>query len=383
MSFFFDQKFLPKIWLLIVVLGVVFFHFFSLVRAWSLPAFFKTTPQEGWVQSITLITPQVENKESQPKEQIAPVPISQPVQQKTQQLPSLPQSTLPTDVLPLPEDSNAISSALPQLVPEAPPPALSTADFYKEQILYEQEQKKIREDKLAQMAKTVASETQINPKQLISNFNTVKVPASRTLKYKLQAVNFVAPGGAATLNWIHESNGTYQLNFEATAAIVYTLRWNSQGGVLETGLAPTHFTEKRFRNAETAAHFDYENQWITFSKKEGKTNMMPGAQDRFSVVVQLASVIAADPERFKTGQNIVIQVANSELAEAWVFNVQASESMTLSGRNYETLRLQRQARKPYDAQLELWLAKEIDYMPIRIRQTPVSGAGFDAVWMGN
>lgn len=110
--------------------------------------------------------------------------------------------------------------------------------------------------------------------------------------------------------------------------------------------------------------------------------MMPGAQDRFSVVLQLASIIGADPDRFKAGQNIVIQVANSELAEAWVFNVVSIESLNVSGKSYETLKLQRQARKPYDAQLELWMAKELQYMPIRIKQTPLNGAGFDATWMG-
>jgi hypothetical protein len=227
----------------------------------------------------------------------------------------------------------------------------------------------------------VASEAQISSANLIANFESVKVPSSKTLLYKVQAVNIVAPGGSATLKWEH-ANAAYQLNFEATAAIIYTIRWASQGVLLDFGLAPSRFTEKRFRSSETAAHFDYENQLISFSKKEAKSAMLPGAQDRFSVVIQLASIIAADPDRFKAGQNIVIQVANTELAEAWVFNVLATETLNWAGKSYETLRLQRKARKPYDAQLELWLAKDLEYMPVRIKQTPVTGAGFDATWMG-
>lgn len=378
MSFFFDQKFLPKIWLIIVVLGVVFFHFFPFVQPWSMPAFLQATPKDGFVQSISLIPPVLENKAPESKPLIAP---PETTKLATQSQISPPTKPPPTTIEPRNISDSASSTSTPVLVPEQSNNEITTGDLVKSQILYEQELKKAREEKLAQMAQSVASEAQINSANLIANFESVKIPSSKTLLYKVQAVNTVAPGGSATLKW-EQDKGVYQLNFEATAAIIYTIRWASQGVILDLGLAPSHFTEKRFRSSETAAHFDYENQLISFSKKEAKTAMLPGAQDRFSVVVQLASIIAADPDRFKAGQNIVIQVANTELAEAWVFNVLASEPLTWAGKSYETLRLQRQARKPYDAQLELWLAKDLEYMPVRIKQTPVTGAGFDAIWMG-
>lgn len=379
MSFFFDQKFLPKIWLIIVVLGVVFFHFFPFVQPWSMPVFLQATPKDGFVQSISLIPPVSENKAPESKPVITPLETSKsPAQNLVSPPPKTPPNTIKASNL----SDNTSSITPPVLVPEQPNTEMSTGDLVKAQTLYEQELKKAREEKLAQMAQSVASEARISSDNLLVNFEKVKIPSSRVLKYKVQAVNVIAPGGAATLTWVQDSSATYQLNFEATAAIIYTIRWNSQGFFNELGLAPNHFIEKRFRSSETAAHFDYENQLISFSKKEAKTAMLPGAQDRFSVVIQLASIIAADPDRFKAGQNIVIQVANSELAEAWVFNVLATESLTWSGKSYETLRLQRQARKPYDAQLELWLAKDLEYMPVRIKQTPVTGAGFDAIWMG-
>lgn len=379
MSFFFDQKFLPKIWLIIVVLGVVFFHFFPFVQPWSMPVFLQSPPKDGFVQSISLITPVLEKKATIKTTVVAPVQSKTPT--KPNLAPRPLNSAINQNLVTTAPDNNSPAQAEPQLVPESSNSNLSTADLVKEQLIYEQELKKIREEKLAVMAQSVASEAQISSANIIANFEGVKVPSPRTLLYKVQAVNMIAPGGSATLKWEQE-NGVYQLNFEATAAILYTIRWASQGVLLDLGLAPSHFTEKRFRSSETAAHFDYENQLISFSKKEAKTPMLPGAQDRFSVVIQLASIIAADPERFKAGQNIVIQVANSELAEAWVFNVLATEPLTWSGKSYETLRLQRQARKPYDAQLELWLAKDLEYMPVRIKQTPVTGAGFDAIWMG-
>lgn len=379
MSFFFDQKFLPKIWLIIVVLGVVFFHFFPFVQPWSMPVFLQSPPKDGFVQSISLITPVLEKKATIKTTVVAPVQSKTPT--KPNLAPRPLNSAINQTLVTTAPDNNSPAQAEPQLVPESSNSNLSTADLVKEQLIYEQELKKIREEKLAVMAQSVASEAQISSANIIANFEGVKVPSPRTLLYKVQAVNMIAPGGSATLKWEQE-NGVYQLNFEATAAILYTIRWASQGVLLDLGLAPSHFTEKRFRSSETAAHFDYENQLISFSKKEAKTPMLPGAQDRFSVVIQLASIIAADPERFKAGQNIVIQVANSELAEAWVFNVLATEPLTWSGKSYETLRLQRQARKPYDAQLELWLAKDLEYMPVRIKQTPVTGAGFDAIWMG-
>ena len=377
MSFFFNQKLLPKIWLLIVVLGVVFFHFFPFVQSWRLPAVTPVKPVNGVVQAITLITPVV----NQPQEVVktpALVNAPTPVQAKPKPLPT----TVATPENQQPAEPTALVTDAPQIVAEGPAKELTTEDLVRQQFLYEQELKLARQEKLAQMAKTVASEAKLGTETLISSFETVKIPKPKTLRYKVQAVNVVAPGGAATLTWSQPDPASYQLTFEATAAILYTIRWASQGYLGELGLQPVQFSEKRFRSSETAAHFDYDNQQISFSKKEGKTAMMPGAQDRFSVVLQLASIIGADPERFKTGQNIVIQVANSEIAEAWVFNVVSTESLNVYGKSYETLRLQRQARKPYDAQLELWMAKELEYMPIRIKQTPLNGAGFDAIWMG-
>ena len=380
MSFFFDQKLLPKIWLFLVVLGVVFFHFFPFVKSWNWPVITPIKPENGVVQAITLITPLANNKQEAVKTPaLIKAPTPQQAKTKPKPLPitvATPENQAPTEP-PTPLATNA-----PQLVAEGPTQALTTDELVKQQLLYEQELKLARQEKLAQMAKSVASEAKLGSETLISSFETVKIPQAKTLRYKVQAVNVVAPGGSATLTWSQPDPASYQLTFEATAAIIYTIRWASQGYLSDLGLQPVQFSEKRFRSSETAAHFDYENQQISFSKKEGKTAMMPGAQDRFSVVLQLASIIGADPERFKAGQNIVIQVANSELAEAWVFNVVSTESLNIYGKSYETLRLQRQARKPYDAQLELWMAKELEYMPIRIKQTPLNGAGFDATWMG-
>lgn len=378
MSFFFDQKLLPKIWLFLVVVGVVFFHFFPFVKSWSWPVITPIKPENSVVQAITLITPLADNKQEAVK---TPALIKAPTPQQVKPKP-LPITVVTTENQQPTEPPLPLASNAPQLVAEGPTQAPTTEELVKQQLLYEQELKLARQEKLAQMAKSVASEAKLGTETLISSFETVKIPQPKTLRYKVQAVNVVAPGGAATLTWSQPDPASYQLTFEATAAIIYTIRWASQGYLRELGLQPIHFSEKRFRSSETAAHFDYDNQQISFSKKEGKTAMMPGAQDRFSVVLQLASIIGADPDRFKAGQNIVIQVANSELAEAWVFNVVSIESLNVSGKSYETLKLQRQARKPYDAQLELWMAKELQYMPIRIKQTPLNGAGFDATWMG-
>ena len=81
----------------------------------------------------------------------------------------------------------------------------------------------------------------------------------------------------------------------------------SSGRITGDGLAPTRFLDKS--RSERAAHFEPDKGKITFSANTPDAPWQPGAQDRVSVFVQLASLLAGDPAKYPPGSSISLYTA--------------------------------------------------------------------------
>jgi Protein of unknown function (DUF3108) len=138
-------------------------------------------------------------------------------------------------------------------------------------------------------------------------------------------------------------------------------------------LLPERFGDKRVNRSEKAAHFNRIPETgsslgrITFSGNQRAVAIQRGAQDRLSVLVQLAGLVAANPAQFAVAGNVAVQVVSAEGADVWKFVLQGEE----------LLHLVRNPRQEYDPRLELWLAPELGYLPVRIKQTEANGDTFD------
>jgi hypothetical protein len=204
------------------------------------------------------------------------------------------------------------------------------------------------------------------------------IPGSVRLKY---AVNGQVRGQAWSLNgqlqWRHDGS-QYEARLEYSAPLLPSRAQTSSGRITPEGLAPLRFSDKS--RTEQATHFQRDSNTLIFSSNAPQQPLLPGMQDRLSVFMQLASMLAAEPQKFPQGTGITVQTVGTRDAQAWLFTVEGDEALDLPGGRLATRKLVRQPRAEYDIRVELWLGTTMDYVPVRIRLTQPNGDFVDQQW---
>lgn len=182
--------------------------------------------------------------------------------------------------------------------------------------------------------------------------------------------------GEATLGWRLQSGG-YRAKVEVGIRLLFArvnlLELTSEGATGENGFAPAVMTEKRRGRALTATHFNRQEGTITFSASQNKYPLAAGAQDKASVPLQLAAIARADPGQLN--DSIDMQVGEDRDATVFHFVLVGQEDIdTRLGK----LRAWHLSRPPkpgsYNSRLDIWLAPERGWYPVKIRNTEASGA---------
>jgi hypothetical protein len=174
--------------------------------------------------------------------------------------------------------------------------------------------------------------------------------------------------GSGVLNWQTDGRD-YELSLEASAMLVFNRLEKSVGKLSPQGLAPIRYSSSGTGRSETATHFRPELGKIQFSNNKPDVQLLVGAQDQLSALIQLAGIIGGDPERYRIVNRIQMQVAGLSNADVWEFNLQGISDINLPAANMQALKLVRMPRNEYDAKLEVWLSPQLGYLPIRIRQS--------------
>jgi hypothetical protein len=117
-----------------------------------------------------------------------------------------------------------------------------------------------------------------------------------------------------------------------------------------------------------------------FSSNAPQLPLLAGAQDRLSVFMQLAAMLAAAPAKFPAGAVISLQTAGTRDAQPWLFTVEGDEELVLPGGTVPTRKLLRVPQREYDSRVELWLGTGMDYVPVRLRLTQPNGDSVDHQW---
>ncbi|MDA7418910.1 DUF3108 domain-containing protein [Xenophilus arseniciresistens] len=200
----------------------------------------------------------------------------------------------------------------------------------------------------------------------------LKVPGSVRLDFAVTGQQGMQPmsGVFGELIWLQDGS-SYNARL-ALRVLFRTIRTQTSVGALSAaGIEPRRFSDAR--RSEVATHFVRESGQIVFSSTTTPAPLMPGAQDRLSVILQLAALMAGDPDRHPPGSSFSIQTAGARDAETWRFSVEGEEQLETPAGSYLTRRLVRLPRKDYDQKIELWLAPELGWLPVRIRQTQANG----------
>lgn len=182
----------------------------------------------------------------------------------------------------------------------------------------------------------------------------------RGIGYKAQGV----------LDWI-VADGRYEARMEMRVLLLGSRSQTSAGRIGPHGLMPERFADKS--RSEKAAHFDAEQQRIRFSSNAPDVPLQPGAQDRLSLFLQLASLLQARPQAYTAGQTVDMQVAGTGDAPIWRFDVGEESMMSLPAGEFRVRHLVRQPRKEFDSTVEMWLAPSLHHLPVRLRVKQANG----------
>jgi hypothetical protein len=204
----------------------------------------------------------------------------------------------------------------------------------------------------------------------------VNVPPPAELSYKVRArQSSLLLEGGATVRWT-VANKKFELTSETRSPLVGKILETKSAGVIdEYGLAPTTFSEKRFRKDRITTSFDRAAKKINFG--DGSTKGYPlkgGEQDRNSALWQLISIARAAPAQFKPGSEWTFVVAGHSDAEPWVFKVLQRETVSTPAGDMSAIHVSRASPpESKDQKLDIWLAPSLEWYPVRLRFAESSG----------
>ena len=197
--------------------------------------------------------------------------------------------------------------------------------------------------------------------------NALPMPASGEAQYKLR-MGIVS--GELILSWKF-TGGHYRLDSIAQGTGIFAIAGKyvqaSEGEVASSGLRPTTFSVER-RGKKDSAAFNWTDNSVRFNGKSGEHTeaATPGTQDMLSLLFQLAF---APP----LGDDLTVIVTNGRKLERYAFERAGEEVISLEGGKFHTLKILKQRKGDEDG-MEVWLALEHHYLPVKIRVTDKKGS---------
>jgi hypothetical protein len=185
-----------------------------------------------------------------------------------------------------------------------------------------------------------------------------------------------------TIHWMSDAQH-YEMVVSVPLPFVGTFVYSSHGRIDAFGLAPDQYIEKRGRRPEDVAIFNRTDKKIAFTRTPASLPLPDGAQDRFSMVMQLASLVRGDPAAYKPGVTRQFFVIDSDSGENWPVETIGDETIRTAQGYLETRHFKRLPRHDGDLRrIDVWLAPSLGWLPARIMQTEPNGTQIELVWRG-
>lgn len=201
-------------------------------------------------------------------------------------------------------------------------------------------------------------------------------PPSVTLHYASFVNGVQNPDGR--IHWQQE-DGRYRLSVE-TRVLWFRFAFRSEGALGAGGLLPERYVEER-RKRTSVTRFDRPAGKLVFESRGGEAALPPGAQDRFSVFLQLVGMVRANPSRYATpGVIETFQVADTDELEPMQVRYVGEEEVQTSAGPVRARHFVRMPRRAEDRRrVEIWLAEAVGWMPVKLQQTEPDGTRIELV----
>jgi hypothetical protein len=212
-----------------------------------------------------------------------------------------------------------------------------------------------------------------------------RLPESGTLYYDAYVDGQKYQTGE--LQWITEGND-YRLYVNIPYAFIGPFVFESRGSLDLFGLAPTIYWTQRGTNAPRYSRFDRDEKGggkMFFSEKpEFTPTLLPGTQDRFSLMFQFASLLNGNDKIDELGSIRALPVVDYNTLDLWQFRSfgeAISEDVPSLGKTIlRRYALIQRENDPYKRQVDIWLAKDLEWLPGRIRSQEANGRVLELVF---
>lgn len=191
----------------------------------------------------------------------------------------------------------------------------------------------------------------------------------------------------AQLDWITEGNN-YRLYINIPYAVVGPFVFESRGTVDAYGIAPSIYWTQRGTKPPRYSRFDRDQNGagkMYFSEKpEFTPDLLPGTQDRFSLMFQFASLLNGSDKIDDAGTIRALPVVDYNTLEMWQFKsygeVESEDIPSLGKSVNRRYALMQRENDPYKRQVDIWLARDLDWLPGRMRSLEANGRVLELVF---
>ena len=229
--------------------------------------------------------------------------------------------------------------------------------------------------------------------KLIKDFNqniqnndlneTIQSSEKKDIQYKRVVIDYdvrrsldSSPVGAAKTTYLLDQDNHYSIRNEVEAkGFVSLFYWNkllqtSDGLVTEDGLKPINYRYQFGSKIDNLATFDWDGKKIitSISGKVNEFDILEGSQDMLSFMYQFMF----EPPLTK----MKIYITNGKNYKPYDYAYIADEVVETETDKFLTLHI---AKFNYnnEERIDLWLAKDYKYLPVRIRKTEKDGSILD------
>ena len=207
------------------------------------------------------------------------------------------------------------------------------------------------------------------------------LPTKGRIVYRTSYTRLAGLTALTYVDWsIDPDKATYEL-WLRTVDPAGLLDLRSTGTLKPFGIAPDNYIEKiEIADRELRANFDWKLNSVNFvGRGAGQpASFGEGTQDPLSLQFHLPLLAQAYPWRFAPGLEVTFAVARRNV-EQYSFVVEGFEPTRIDGTDVMTLKIDRKRGPDAKRRVEIWMAPEFQWLPVRLRFTDTNDEVWDSV----
>lgn len=208
-----------------------------------------------------------------------------------------------------------------------------------------------------------------------------ELPTKGRIAYRTTYTRLPGITAVTYVDWsIDPDKATYEL-WLRTVDPAGLLDLRSTGTLKSFGIAPDNYVEKiEVANRELRADFDWTIRAVSFVGRGASQPLFfaDGTQDPLSLQFHLPLLAQAYPWRFSPGSEVTFAVARRNV-EQYSFVVEGFEPTRIDGTDVLTLKIDRKRGPNANRRVEIWMAPEFQWLPVRLRFTDSNDEVWDSI----